>query len=816
MKRIVFFLILFRIWVSAWAIPNEVDGIFRLSGHVFDADGNPISGAVVMIENTLLGTSSYIDGSYSLTLRRSGNYKLVASFMGYSKEYVEVLIDADTSIDITLKPESILAEAVIVSATRASSKMPIAQTNINADRLNELKSGFDIPYLLELVPSVVAVSEGGTGIGNTAFRIRGTDMSRINVTVNGIPLNDPESQAVFWVNMPDFASSVDNVQIQRGVGTSTQGAGAFGATVNFQTVTLNPEPFALGEVLAGSFNTLRTSVKAGTGLINDRFSFETRYSKIKSDGYIERGWSDHQSIFFTGAWHTSSSILRFNLIHGTQRTGITWEGTPGYILDENRRYNPAGYMGTDEDENALFYPNESDNYNQTHYHLLYSNQFNKNLSLNFSGYYISGEGFYEQYKRNRKLTDYGIDPLILGEDTIKRVDMIRQKLLDNDLFGFATSLSFNRDRLSIILGGGWNQFSNDHFGKVLWTKINTGIPKDFEWYRNDGVKQDFNVFLKSTFYLTDKFSLFGDLQFRGIDYKLSGNDDDLQLLDQDHRWDFFNPKVGFFYSMATNQEYFFSIGVAHREPTRADIKDAMKYGNDNQTPTEEMLIDYEMGYNLKSQNFALGVNLYYMDYTDQLVLTGKLSDVGYPLMTNVEKSYRTGIELMVNLLPTSWIRWGGNVTLSQNKIKNFVEYVDVYDSDWEFIGQQENRLGDTDISFSPSVIGSSQIRVTPFNDFNISLTSKYVGSQFIDNTSSPDRKLDAYFVNNLKVDYKLKVKGTKGFNLQLAVNNLLNEKYIANGWVYRAIFEDGSPEYREDGFFPQAGINFMGKILVEF
>jgi iron complex outermembrane receptor protein len=399
--------------------------------------------------------------------------------------------------------------------------------------------------------------------------------------------------------------------------------------------------------------------------------------------------------------------------------------------------------------------------------------------------------------------------------TVKKVDMFRQKWLDNDLYGFATSLSFNKDLLGIILGGGANLYNNDHFGNVLWTKINIGIPKDFEWYRNDGIKQDFNVFLKSTYQLTNKISLFGDLQYRGIDYKLAGNDDDLQLLDQEHRWDFFNPKMGIFLNLAANQEAFFSIGVAHREPTRADIKDAMKYGI-NQTPTEEMLNDYEMGYNLKSQNFALGVNLYYMYYKDQLVLTGKLSDAGYPLMTNVEKSYRRGIELVAGFMPTSWFRWDANVTLSQNKIEDFVEFVDVYNSDWEFVGQQENMLGDTDISFSPSMIGSSQIRVEPISNLAVTLISKYVGSQFIDNTSNSDRRLDAYFVNNLKIDYSKAIKGTKGISLQLMLNNLFNNQYIANGWIYRAIFEDGSPEYREDGFFPQAGINFMGKILVEF
>lgn len=815
MKRIVLLTFCIHLVWLAGANPIEAEGVYKVSGRVIDANGNPLTGAVVLVDNSLLGTSTNSNGSYSLTLRRIGEYNLIASFMGFKNEALEIFIDSDTQVDFTLTTESIMGEAVIVSATRASSKMPIAQTTINSDELERSKSGFDIPYLLEMVPSVVAISEGGTGIGNTSFRIRGTDMTRINVTVNGIPVNDPESQGVWWVNMPDFANSVDNVQIQRGVGTSTQGAGAFGATVNFQTKSLNPQPFAQGEVMAGSFNTYRTSVKAGTGLINDRFSFETRYSKIASDGYIDRGWSNHQSLFFTGAWHTANSLLRFNVIHGEQHTGITWEGTPSYMLNDNRTYNPAGYMGDDLNGNPVFYPNESDNYLQNHYQLVYSHQFGDKFKLNLAGYMVTGEGYYEQFKGNRKLTDYGIEPIEMGEDTVRRVDMVRQKWLDNNLLGITYSLSYYTNTLSTILGGGWNRYSNDHFGNVLWTSVNLGIPNNFEWYRNNGKKDDFNIFLKSTYEVVDNFSLYADLQLRTINYSLTGIDDDLASLDQSHSWEFFNPKAGVFFRISPSQEAFLSVGVAHREPTRADIKDAMKYGVD-QTPRYERLIDYELGYNLKSQILAIGVNMFYMDYNDQLVLTGKLSDVGYPLMTNVENSYRAGIELMGGFMPISWLRWDANLTLSRNRIMSFVEYVDLYDSNWEFVGQLENQLGETDISFSPAVVGSSQIRFQVTKDFGVSIISKYVGSQYIDNTSSSDRKLDAYLVNNLKIDYKLNLKGTKGLNFQLMVNNILNEQYIANGWVWRAAFNDGSPEYIEDGYFPQAGINFMGKVVVEF
>jgi len=392
MKRTVFLLLSMMLLATLQAFPKETEGKLSISGRVTDADGKPLTGAYVVIENTKLGTSTGRDGTYILTLRKGGIYRLTASFVGFATEVAEVEVMGDAIVNFTLSQESYLAEEVVVSATRASSKMPIAQTTLGAEQIAELKKGFDIPYLLEMLPSVVATSEGGTGVGNTSFRIRGTDMSRINVTVNGIPLNDPESQAVFWVNMPDFANSVDNVQVQRGVGTSTQGAGAFGATVNFQTITLNPQPFVSSEVLAGSFNTFQASVKAGTGMIKDMFSFETRYSRITSDGYIDRGWSDQQSLFFTGARHAVKSLLRFNIIHGIQHTGITWEGTPGYMLQDDRRYNPAGYMGTDENDMPKFYPNESDNYRQTHFQLLYSYQLSQNLSFNLAGFFCGWPG----------------------------------------------------------------------------------------------------------------------------------------------------------------------------------------------------------------------------------------------------------------------------------------------------------------------------------------------------------------------------------------------------------------------------------------
>ncbi len=785
-----------------------------ITGKVVDEQNRPLAGVNVTIEGSLVGVATSSNGTFFLNLKQ-GNYSLTFTYIGYKKKNLQVQVPMQSELKVTMEVDPIMAEEVIVSATRASGRMPIAYTNIPKEELKSLNSGFDIPYLLELSPSVVATSEGGTGVGNTAIRIRGTDMTRINVTVNGIPLNDSESHGVYWVNMPDFASSVDNVQIQRGVGTSTNGAAAFGATVNFQTVTLEPKAYANVEGMAGSFGTLKTNARVGTGLINDAFSFEGRYSSLQSNGYIDRGWSDHKSLFATGAWHRQNSLLRFNLIHGEQHTGITWVGTPSDSLKTNRRFNPAGMYS--EGGVVMFYDNESDNYTQTHYQLLYSQQLLAGFTFNLNLHYTKGDGFYEQYKPNQSFSKYGLPALTIGGETYSRTDLIRQKWLDNHFYGSIVSVNYRQSGISASFGGGWNRYDGDHFGKILWTKVNASIPKNYEWYRNTSIKTDMNLFAKATWELTNSLSVFGDIQFRGIGYKMSGPDDDLAPLDQQHRWQFLNPKTGLSYSINSSNNAYFSFGVANREPARADIKDAMKWGSSH-TPKAERLYDFELGYTFKTQQMALGANAYYMYYKDQLVLTGKLSEVGYALMENVAKSYRRGVELSWAVLPANWLKWSGSATFSENKIIGFIEYVDQFDNDndWNPIDQRVTNLGSTNISFSPSVVASSQLRVEPLKGLGLTFISKYVGKQYLDNTSNATRMLDAYLVNNIKADYLLRVGGLANMRLEVYVNNLLNENYIANGWVYRAAFANGAPDYREDGMYPQAGINFMTRLAVEF
>ena len=813
MKKFTLMLLLQLMGVWLFANTNES---YQIKGRVTDENRSPLIGASVVLENTLQGCTTDSYGNYSMRKVKSGVYTLSVSFIGFEKKSLELNVDKDLTIDISLTPSSILGEEIVVNATRASSRMPIAQTSMSKEEIKKTSVGLDIPYLLEMTPSVVATSEGGTGIGNTAFRIRGTDMSRINVTVNGIPLNDPESQGVYWVDLPDFTSSVDNIQVQRGIGTSTNGAAAFGASVNFQTTTLSPEPFTNIDLQAGSFGSWRTAAKIGTGLLNKKFSFEGRFSQLKSDGYIDRGTSDDRSIFLTGAWHTSKSLLRFNLIHGEEHTGITWTGTPGYMLDSIRTYNPEGVY-KDTSGNTHYYRDQKDNYTQTHYQLIYSNQLTNSISLSSALFWVKGAGYYEEYKDDslgygNRFSDYALIGPIHKNDTLKTTDMIRQKWMANDFYGTTLSLNYRKGAIDAALGGGWNRYEGNHFGKILWSEVNNGIPNNYQWYRNTSVKTDFNIFGKATYQFTNMLSMFGDMQFRSINYKLKGPNDDQVNLDQSHNWNFYNPKFGTVIKISSHQEIFASFGVGHREPTREDLKDTTK------TPSSERLFDYEVGYTCKTPNFVMGLNLYYMDYKDQLVLTGKLSDVGYPLMTNVDKSYRAGVEIAAGIKPLTWLSWNVNSTLSINRIKNFVEYVELYDNstDWKKAGQEMKSLGDTPISFSPSIVGSSQIAVTPIKSITISLMSKYVGEQYYDNTGSAARRLDGYLVNNFKVDYSFKVKSVKAINIQLFVNNLFNNKYLANAWVYRAHFVNGDPEYREDGFFPQAGTNFMVKLGVEF
>ncbi|MDR1887449.1 MAG: TonB-dependent receptor plug domain-containing protein [Prevotellaceae bacterium] len=738
---------------------------------------------------------------------------------------------AAASMWASAQQDTITLDETVITATRASGKTPVAQTVVSEKEIRRANIGVDIPYIMEMTPSVIVSSESGLGLGNTTFRIRGTDPSRINVTVNGIPVNDAESQAVFWVNMPDFASSVGSIQIQRGVGTSTNGGAAFGATVNMQTSRSSAVPYAEISSTAGMYGTFRNSISLGTGTVGKGFAFDARYSNVRSDGYIERSAAKHQSLYASGAWQGDCTSVKFSILHGEEHTGLSWNGVPGYALDSvkypyfeagvpdykpgiNRRYNPSGEY-RDPDGQIRYY-NNTDNYRQTHYHLQFAQQLAEHWRGHATLHLTRGIGYYEEYRLNRKLEEHGLPNVEIDGITAGRSDLIRQKWMDNYFYGLTFSANYSGGRLQWTTGGAANRHDGDHFGKVLWARYNAGATSGNEWYRNNGTKNDYNFYTKATWQPNRLINIYGDLQYRHIGYVMEGFDDDLAELGQSHCFNFFNPKAGAFFNINDRNTAYVSFAVANREPTRADFKDASKWGA-SEAPRSERLYDTELGYRITLPAVSMEVNLYYMCYKDQLVSTGKLSSVGYPIMENIPESYRAGIELTGGIRIAEPLRFEATATFSRNKIKNFIAFTDRYDNnrDWGSMEQRVENLGNTDISFSPELTGSAVLRYTPVKNLSFSIGGKYVGKQYYDNTSDDSRSLDAYFTGNFGVDYSFKLYGID-FGLQGLINNVFDRRYITSAWVYRAVFEDGSPDYIENGFFPQAGRNVIGKLTIAF
>ena len=789
------------IWTMALflSLQNLAFSQFTIKGRVFDKETKEsLTGAHIIIKGTYNSTTSDKNGNFIVKNLKKGNYVFRVSYVGYKTYEKNIEVNKNLDINFGLEPEAILEDEVIVSATRASEKEPLTYSNISRKKIKEVNLGQDLPYLIESTPSTVVSSDAGAGIGYTGIRIRGTDITRINVTVNGIPINDPESHGVFWVNMPDFASSVDNIQIQRGVGTSTNGAAAFGASINIQTLKLNRDAYAEINSSAGSFNTFKNNLTFGTGLIKGKWTLDGRLSKISSDGYIDRATSDLKSFFVSAGHYGKHSILRFNVFSGKEKTYQAWYGIPKDSLKTNRTYNPYSYE------------NETDNYWQDHYQALYSNQINKNLNLNFALHYTKGKGYYEQYKTERKFKDYRLENVIIGGDTITKTNLIQQKWLDNDFYGFTYSLNYEKNKLSAVVGGAWNKYDGDHYGEVIWAQYASNGEKGHRWYENKGVKKDFNIFGKVNYQLTEKINLYGDLQYRMINYSIKGDHDDLRDLTQEHNFNFVNPKFGILYHLASNQKVYFSFAISNREPNRSNYRDA----DPGSLPKSEKLNDLELGYDFHSNSFAIETNIFLMNYKDQLVLTGEINNVGAAIMTNVPKSYRTGLEISTGIKILENLNWDINATFSTNKIKDFTEYVDKYDENWNPKTQFSKYLGKTDLSFSPDIIAGSIFTYEIIENLYINFISKYVSRQYIDNTSNKDRSLDPYFVNNLSFNYSKKTKLFKEIGFHLMLNNIFSEKYETNAWVYRCFVGEKINVY--DGYFPQAEFNFLAGISLKF
>lgn len=704
---------------------------------------------------------------------------------------------------------------IIVSATRVTERAPIAFSNIGTAQIKENNTAKNIPYILETMPSIVAFSEDGSGVGNTSLRIRGTDATRINVTFNGMPLNNPESQEVYWVNIPDISNALQNIQVQRGVGSSTNGSAAFGASISLKSQGAKPKAYGEASTAIGSYNTVTSTIAAGSGVLKNGLSFDARYSRVTGDGYIRNGSVNHRSAYAAMSYYKNNQLFKLSYINGIQHTGITWEGISPEQMKTDRRYNPAGKY-YDDAGNLHYYDNETDNYYSNIVQLTYTNTLTERLSLNVGLNYNHGYGYYENYKMDRKFSKYGLQPQLIKDSLHKSSDLIVRKLMKNNFYTGNVAINYTTDQFNFVGGVMMSSYSGDHYGEVRWSKLNQNIPTNYKWYTNDADKKEFNIFAKGSYRLTDKFTISGDLQYRYIDYRMKGLDDDLEDITNNNYFSFFNPKGGLSYSFDSKNDVYASLSFAQREPLRTDIKESVKGGNNQRIKPEQML-DYELGYRYASKGASFNANIYYMKYKDQMVQTGKLNDVGYKLMENVPDSYRLGLELVGAYQFAEWIRLDANVTISRNKIKDYTAYYDLYDNqnDWNAVGQTSDHYKSTDISFSPNVISSGIITITPYKTLRLALIGKYVGKQYYDNTSNEKNQLADYFVSNFAVSYTFKTQKIGEIDLQFFVNNLLNKEYVANAWVSTDKFQDNTQAVYT-GLFPQATRNIMAKLGIRF
>ena len=665
---------------------------------------------------------------------------------------------------------------VLVSAVRVTTKTPVSFSNLDKKDIKYRNLGQDIPILMNYLPSVVTTSDAGNGMGYTGIRVRGSDATRVNVTINGIPYNDSESQGTFWVNMPDFASSVESLQLQRGVGTSTNGSGAFGASLNM--LTDNYAAKANGEISSsyGSFNSNKNTVKFSTGLLNDHFELAGRLSTIKSDGYVDRASSDLKSYFLQGSYVGKTTLIKALVFGGTQKTYQSWNGIDAETLNENRRYNSAGKF-TDEAGNDRFYDNETDNYNQDHYQLHWSESLSDKWSTNLAFHYTIGKGFYENYKEDADMADYGLLPV----DAITTTDLVRQKWLDNDFYGTTFSVKYKEEKLDVILGGGWNKYEGDHYGKVIWARNASQSELGDHYYDDFSTKTDGNIFAKANYQFTEKLSFYGDLQYRNVTYKANSWETGLV----DDNFNFFNPKAGLNFEIDQKNTLYFSYARANREPNRTD------YEGGNVKP--EKLNDYELGWRFNSEKFQLSSNFYYMGYKDQLILTGTLDDVGNPIRSNTDNSYRLGFEVDATIKLSDKFILRPNFTLSSNK-----------NVDLDVEGQN---YGTKNIAYSPEVIAGNIIVYSPLESLHISLLQKFVGEQYMNNIELPSAKLADYFVNDLNISYEIKPRSVfKSIMITGLVNNILDKKYVSNGYMWDVY----------SYYYPQAGINGLIGLTLKF
>ncbi len=772
----------------------------RLTVTVQDLDQKPVAGATVELSGTVKSTDD--SGKITFTDLRVDNTKLTVRHLGYATYQKSVTLHPDGQLIVTLQQDYRITGEVFVMATRATENSATTYKNLSKEDLQRTNLGQDIPFLLDQTPSVVVGSDAGAGIGYTNMTIRGSNSQRINVTLNGIPLNDAESMGSFFVNLPDFASSTESIQIQRGIGTSTNGPGAFGASLNIQSDALESDPYAELNNTFGSFNTWKNTVKVGSGLIQDKFAFNTRLSRISSDGYIDRASSDLKSFYFDAGYYGKKHQLKATIFSGREKTYQAWDGVPEELLETNRRYN------------GFTYDNQTDNYTQTHHHLHYNYFASDRTTLNVALHYTRGKGYYEEYRAKDPFADYGLTPIVLGSTVIDSTELIRQRWLDNHFYGTVFSLNHQiNDKHSLILGGAANQYVGDHFGEIVWAQYPSNSTHGDRYYFNDAKKNDVNFYGKWNGRF-GAFNLYTDLQYRYVDYTFEGYDHNQQLADINVKHHFFNPKFGVTYVLSPNSNLYTSYAFGNKEPVRDDYVASSA----NARPKAEKMHNIETGYRLRNDRFNIGANVYGMFYKDQLILTGEINDVGGSIRENVPDSYRIGLELDAAWKISQQLVWKATAGLSENKIKNYTEYLEVWDENWNPIPdapQVMQQYASTNISFSPSVILSNEFSYSPIKPLELSLASKYVSRQYLDNTSALARSVNPFFVNNVRLRYGFSLWGIQHVDANLAINNIFDEKYESHGYTYSGIAQDGTRMFG-NAYYPQAGTNFLLGLNIRF
>lgn len=780
---------LITILFIAFTLNANAQELFTLSGKITD-DTKPFPGVNVQVKGTTIGTTTDINGQFSLNLKE-GKYILVISSISKPKE-IKGNLTKNSFISIDMSDSFVVLEEVLISAVRVKSTSPVTHSNVSKEELEKRNLGQDIPILLNYLPSVVTTSDAGAGVGYSGIRVRGSDATRVNITINGIPYNDAESQGTFWVNMPDFTSSTESMQLQRGVGTSTNGSGAFGASLNLLTDAISEKAYGEISNSFGSYNTRKHTVKFSTGKINDHIEFSGRFSKIDSDGYIDRAWSDLKSYFLQAAYVDDNTLIKALTFGGQEKTYQAWYGvTKEEIETLGRTHNPYSYE------------NEIDNYNQDHYQLHWNEKLSENWSTTIGLNYTYGRGYYEQFKEGEDFSDYDLTPITIGGETIDETDLIRRRWLDNDFYVVNANATYKNNGLEFVFGTSISTYKGDHFGEIIWAEFASNSEIRDHYYDSRTEKNDSNIFGKLTYQLNDSWTLFTDLQARFVKFDTNGLTSDRDPINVDEKYSFFNPKAGVTFKANNNNSFYLSYAHANKEPNRNDFENGVN--------TSEKLNDFELGWRFNNGAFKVNSNIYYMLYKDQLVLTGAIDDTGAPLRATSGKSYRLGLEIDAQIKLSDKLNLQPNIAISNNKNVDFV-------TSWN--GELVN-LGETNLSFSPNLIIGNAFVYQPTSTIQFSLLSKYVGEQYMGNIDNDNSKLDSYFVNDFNVSYEIKPnKIFKSITLSALVNNIFNVKYISNGYYYT--YDDTWSVPNETttvdgtGYYPQATRNFLVGATLKF